>query len=327
LNVTSAAEVLRPIGLGELLDRAVTLGVRFFVPLVSLYVVYVVPYAIGRYVATHGHRSSSMLGAIIHMETAGGRPFDPGVVSTVLGRHSFFTPWFAFALLAAIFIAPLPSAALTENTSAFYLGIAPTFVHGYRVAFERWLPLVGLNLLYLGAGIALCVVFDIIAFAIVLAAAGLLTVIAHDIGIASAAIAGTVGLLAALAVAVIFLLAYEISYYTCVVERVPALQAFTLGLARVLRRGGLRRTLFVGSAYIAIYIGWLVIAAIGAELIRIVVHSTALRPLYFLLQTIAVEPFFRALLAVFYFDLRVREEGFDLQAAAQNLRSTSFAAT
>jgi hypothetical protein len=327
LNVTSAPEVLRPLSLGELLDRGVTLCVRFFLPLAALYVVYAVPYAFVQYFATRDtQRTFEALGAMIRIQTAGGRPLDPRVVSAMLAHHPLFTPWLGLLLLANFTLAPLPFAALIENTSAFYLGKTATFGQAYRAALGRWLPLIGLNCLYLGSGIVLYVVVTIIAFILILGLA-LLTVAAHGLGIALAVVVGAVAVVVALAVGVLFLLAVETSYFTCVVERAPPMQAFRLGIARVLRRVGMRRALFAGSAYIAITIAVITISAVGNAIIIGFVGSPVVSAVYTLLLQIAVATFLTAFFAIFYFDLRVREEGLDLQVDAQQGAAASLSPT
>ncbi len=316
MNVTSTPSVLRPLSLGELLDRGVTLCVRFFLPLASLYVVYAVPYEFAAYFA--GRDLQKMLDvfeAMMRAQTAGGRPVDPRVLSTMLAHQPFLGPWFALLILAQFLIAPLPFAALIENTSAFYLGKRSTFAEAYRVALGRWLPLVGLNCLYLGAGIGLYVLIVIVA-AIVILGLTFIAVVAHGLGIAIAVVVGAPAMLALLAIGVIFVLAFETSYFTCVVERAPPLRAFTVGIARVLTRVGLRRALFVGAAYIAVAIGITIISGIGTALIVALLHSTILSAVYSLVLRIAVVTFLSAFFAIFYFDLRVREEGLDLQLAA-----------
>ncbi|MBC5798725.1 MAG: hypothetical protein GIW94_01905 [Candidatus Eremiobacteraeota bacterium] len=317
MNVTSAPEVLRPLSLGELLDRGVTLCVRFFLPLASLYAVFAVPYGFAQYFATRDlQKTFAIVGQMIRIQTVGGRPLDPTALSAILAHYPVFTPSLALLLLANFLIAPLPLAALIQSTSAFYLGSRPTFGQAYRVALERWLPLIGLNFLYLGAGIGLYVVVTIVLFVLILGVA-FLAMAAHGVGIALATVVGLGAFLAVIAVAVIFLLALETSYFTCVVEHAPALRAFSVGIARVLGRVGLRRALFVGSAYFAISLGVFVASAVGNALIVGLVHSPVVSAVYTLLLRIAVVTFLSAFFAIFYFDLRVREEGLDLQVAAQ----------
>lgn len=316
MNVTSAPDVLRPLGLGELLDRGVTLCVRFFLPLASLYVVYAVPYEFAAYFASRDlQKALDVFGAIIRAQTAGGRPVDPRTLSAILAHQPLLGPWFGLLVVAQFLIAPLPFAALIENTSAFYLGRRATFAQAYRVALGRWAPLIGLNCLYLGAGVAAYVLLAILV-AFIFLALTFVAVAAHGLGIAIAVIVGVPVLLALLGFAVILVLAFETSYFTCVVEHAPPLRAFTVGLSRVLTRVGLRRALFVGAAYIAVTIGVSIISGVGTALIVGLLHSTLLSAVYTLLLRIAVVTFLSAFFAIFYFDLRVREEGLDLQLAA-----------
>ncbi len=298
-----------------------TLCVRFFVPLAALYVIFAIPSAVAQYFASRDLQAAlDALGPLIRAQTPGSPPANPAVLSAVLAHHPPAGPWLVFLVLANFFVAPLVVAALIEATCAFYLGRRPTFAQAYRIAVSRWLPLIGVNLLYLGAGTALYLITVIVLFIVMLGIA-FLFVASHAAGIAVGIVVGAICIVAVLALAVIFFFALEMSYFTCVVERAPAVAAFTTGFERVLGRSGLRRSLAVGSAYVAVMIGAMLVSGIGNALLVGLLHSAPASAVYAFIIGVAVATFLTSFFAVFYFDLRVREEGLDLQFAAQ--RSTA----
>ncbi len=328
MNVTSAPDTLRPLGLGEVLDRAVTLAVRFFVPLASIYVVFAVPFAFAQYFATRDLQQFLVeFTQAVQNQTAGGKPPDPAVFANILAQHQHGSAaWTGVLLLWDFLVAPLPIAALIDATSALYFGRPTTFAQAYRVALGRWLPLIGVNFLYLGAGIGIYVV-ALIAFFLVALGVGVFIGVAHAFGIALAIVLGVACVLVVFTFAVVCVIAFETSYFTCVVERAPPVRAFTLGITRVFGRGGLRRALAFGAAYVAVAIGVAIVGAVGAMVLVALLHSTVVAAIYSTVIRTAVAAFLIVFLGIFYFDLRVREEGLDLQLAAQNVGASSSSST
>ena len=179
-----------------------------------------------------------------------------------------------------------------------------------------WPALVGLNVLYVACGGAVYLV-SVVFLVFVVIALAFVTVQARAIGIALDVVVGGTFLIAALAFGIVAALAIQISYFTCVVERAPCVTAFSRGLSRVFARVGLQRALLVGVAFVAIGIGIFLVSLVGQSIILGIIHSEALGTAYATLLRIATAAFTTAFVAIFYYDLRVREEGLDLQLAAQ----------
>jgi hypothetical protein len=308
---------LRPLGLGELLDRAVTLCVKHFVPLSLIFLVYAVPLGIVQYFATKD--VTNVLQAFtdaLQSQVSGGKAGDPAAL-----RHAFeaappLNGWYPLLIAIVFFVGPLPTAALIEATSATYLNRATSFAESYRVALARWAPLIGINLLYLVAGgiLYLAVLLAAIALAFALA---LVTATLHAVGIALDVLIGFLVLIAGAAFFIVAALALQVSYFTCIVERGGVVTSFGRGIRRVFAREGLKRSLLVGIAFIAIAFSIGIVSAIGEAALFAALHSAAVGTAYSTIVRIATAAFTTAFLAIFYFDLRVREEGLDLQLAAQ----------
>jgi hypothetical protein len=314
---------LRPLGLGELLDRAVTLCVKNFVPLSLIFLVYAIPLGVVQYFATKD--VTSVLQAItetLQSQAAGGKSGDPAAIQHALASAPPLNGWYPLLLVLVFFGGPLPTGALIEATSALYAGRTSTFGEAYRTAFARWMPLIGINLLYLLAGLILYVGVVLATVALVFALA-LLTSALHALGIAIDVLIGLAVLVAGIAFFVVAVLALQVSYFTCVVERAGVVTSFGRGIRRVFVGVGLKRSLLVGIAFFAVAFAIGLVSAIGEATLFAAVHSSAVGVAYSTIVRIATAAFTTAFLAIFYFDLRVREEGLDLQLAAQAAQAQS----
>ncbi len=312
---------LRPLGIGEVLDRAVTLCVRFFVPLALVYVVFAIPMGIVQYLS-----SRRLLGLLAVLQTAtqarqtAGLPTDPTAVFRQISAADYGSAFVWLVVFAFVF-APLPAAALIESACTFHLGRTIDFAGAYRVALSRWLPLIGLNVVYLLAAIVLYLAVALVAIVVGLAI-GALYVASHAAGIAIGVIFGGALVLVAIVFAVLVALAIQISYFTVVFEGTPAVRAFVRGVERVFTRRGFGRSLLFGAAWIAIGIGVAIVGGLGGALLFGLSHSDVLGAIYQTILRVVVTLFTTVFIAIFYFDLRVREEGFDLQLAAQTERAS-----
>lgn len=307
-------QTLRPLGLGEVLDRAVTLTVRFFVPLALIYVVFAVPLGVVQYFAYRdvSHTLAEIMNAI-QMQAAGGGRADPNALARTLSHAPTPSGLTGATFVLAFLIGPLPAAALIEAVSAYYVGRGVTFGSAYRVGLARWLPLIGVNLIYLTAGVALYVAVTLVALVLVFAAASL----GHTAGIALGIGVGVALLTAAFAFAVVAVLALQTSYFTCVIEGEGAVRSFARGLTRIFSRIGLRRAFLFGIAYVAIGAGIAIVGFVGEAGLLALTRSAALATAYSTILRIVTVAFSTAFVGIFYYDLRVREEGYDLQLAAE----------
>ncbi len=317
MSVSPPVPSLRPLGLGELLDRAVTLCVNNFVPLSLIFLVYAIPLGIVQYFATKDVTSFlHMFTDALQAQAGGGKAADPTTLQRALAAAPPLNGWYGLLIVLVFFAGPLPTAALIEATSARYMNRPSTFVTAYGVALVRWAALIGINLLYLLAGVFLYVVVVLAAVALGLALV-FVTSALHWLGIAMFVLIGLAVALAGIAFFIVVALALQVSYFTCVVERAGVVTSFSRGIRRVFVGVGLRRSLLVGVAFFAIAIAIGIVSAIGEAALFAAVRSAAVGAAYATAVRIATAAFTTAFLAIFYFDLRVREEGLDLQLDAQ----------
>lgn len=310
---------LRPLGIGEVLDRAVTLCVRFFVPLAVVYVVFAVPQGIVQYFVGRGFTQMlTAFTAAVQTQVATGRPADPTKLAHELAASPTPSGWLALAWILVVLVSPLAIAALVEMTAADYLGRPVSFGQAYRTAVSCWLPLIGVNAIFIVAAVFLYVAFVLVAvlfgFGI-----GFLYVFSHPLGLIVGIPVGVVIVIATLAFGMVVTLAYQVSYFACVVERASPVRAFSTSISRVFGGVGLRRALLFGGAYLAIAFGIIVVAFVGEIALAALLHSDVAAAAYATLLRIVAGIFTTAFICIFYFDLRVRDEGYDLQLAAQDV--------
>jgi len=304
-NATPAGSALRPLGIGEILDRAVNLCVKHFLPLCLIYVVFMIPFSFVQYYATKD--LSAMLQAFADASKAGSST-NPGVL--LLG----------FVLLV---LSPLPAGALIEATSCYYFSRPTSFAQAYRVGLSRYLNMLGVSVLFFAAGSLLYLGLILVIVALAFAIGFIYSQLIPVLGIALGVIVGILILAAIFAIVVFVMLALQLSYVMCVVERANFAVAFSRSFARLSSGIGLRRAAIVGLAYLAITFGIGLVALLGQLLILSFSQSPAAGAVYEAVVRVISSAFTTALIVIFYYDLRVREDGLDLQIEALAVRGES----
>ena len=316
MNAPSSPTSLRPLGLGELLDRAVSLCVKFFVPLALIQLAYAVPTGIMRYFAT-GNYTALIQGVIDEMKAGTlGKPGSSDALASSMSQNGSQIGWSFGLLLLWFFISPLIGGALVAATTSAYLGRVPTVAQAYRVGVARWLNMIGVNLLYLLSGGALYIV-AVLGIVVVVLALAAVTATARTLGIAVDVVIGTVMVLGGVAFFILVWMAVQMSYFACVVEGANFAAAYVSGLSRIARGIGIRRALLVGIAYFAAMIGIEIVSFAGQVALAGLLHSAIAGDSFITILAIATDAFSTAFMTIFYYDLRVREEGLDLQIAAE----------
>ncbi|MGH7708471.1 MAG: hypothetical protein ACREM6_11190, partial [Vulcanimicrobiaceae bacterium] len=162
MDLAAPSSVLRPLGLGEILDRAVTLSVRSFPLFAAIRVLFQAPYAIAQYEFNRG--SYQMLGALL---PTAGKPADPAAMRAILVQNHPSQVFGVIVLVAMLAVPPI-FAALTYAVSAAYLGRNPTFKQAIRAGVSRWLPLLGVYFFLLVAAVMANVALALSAVVVVL---------------------------------------------------------------------------------------------------------------------------------------------------------------
>lgn len=306
---------LRPLGVGEILDRAVTLFVRRFAPLVVVLALVAVPAALLQFVAqpesTHlmsdlqkifslppGHRDE--IEAIIRDMSARGR------LTGMTVLHFF----------VAFVVAPLASTAFVIAAGGAYNGAMPTVAQAYRAALSRWLPQLAVAVAFLG----FYLVGFVLMFAIVFGAAFAIVGLSLLSKLAGLIVAIPLGVAAAIVIAAAFILIYlawQLAFVAVALEDPNPVRAIGRGLRRAFDRTLVWRSLAVGTILFAVSLcGALLLSAAGGAL-AILTHVGALYPVVLAVGGVVVNGLLSTFVVVYAIDVRVRREGYDLALAAR----------
>jgi hypothetical protein len=312
---------LRPLDLGGIFERAIALYVRNFATLIGIVVVTIVPAAIVQYVAAVREQPelNAMLDLLANPErlrTEHVPVLSPATLAVTVGAVVFGYVMLAFAI-----------GAVAAGVARIYRNEAPGFRTSFQAVLVRWYSLAGV------VGIALLVVA--VAYAVTL------LIVAIPILTSAAFAANWLPLVAPLAVSavlvamglIVLLLTVTSVYALCavVVEGCGAVASLQSACARVLERSQLGRALL--CSLVLSGIGFVASLAVDALSVVGLAHwAVAYVGLDALFRT-AVVPFVALVFAIYYFDVRIRREGFDLQAglghigAGENSEEPTYAPT
>jgi hypothetical protein len=304
---------LRPLGAGELLDRAVTIFVRQFVPIVVVIALTLVPTTILSAIANpHTGQVFSEFGQLM------GSLGDPTASERAARRLSEAdrTSGFAVAIVFVTVVVRLVMwSAIVAVVAAAYSGSRVTIAQAYRIGVQRWPAQVIVALAFSVIGIVALIpafVAYILVVIVVVALAALHFVVATVI----------VGVVLGLAVIAAFVvisawifMTYELASVAVVTELPNPMSAISVALRRGFARGMKRRTIVGGLVVFAVsQVGTLPLLGLGA----IAAMTTHIDALYFAVigaGTVLLEGLVAAFVIVFAVDVRVRREGLDILAA------------
>ena len=316
----SPASELRPLGVGEMLDRAFTISFKHLLSFTAIVFVVVAPQLLVNYFLAKGP-----FAVFANQVLSVPNPSTPPDPSKVLGAYAAGAPYLLILLGMALFVAPVANAAVISGVSRAYLGMPVRFVDCYRDALPRWLTLIGLALLWIvtifAAFTSLALFFGIVGAALAALAVGF----GQTGGIVAVVLAIAVGITLIL-VALELYLAAAFSFVGAVLEKQPAGAAYISGFRRVFGEGQLWRSLGIAAAVIGIAIGFELVALLAGIAIIQITHSLVLQYIVDGVVNSFVYPFLFAVVAVSYYDVRIRREGFDLQMLAAQLQRSSAAA-
>lgn len=216
-----------------------------------------------------------------------------------------------------LFLLPFASVAITAAVGALYRAERPTWRQCYAVAIRRWPAMLGTAFMEI-------VVLGSILFAGALAF-GLMIVIGVIATRGSVAAAVLLGILAVLLfiawLLVIFLcaIAFGFAFSAIGIEGSNAFGAIGLGFARIFNRRELGRAALVVLAIGAIYAGIYVVVLALLGLVQSVTGNFGLAEIATVPISLLSNTFIALLFAIYYFDVRVRREGLDMQAALERL--------
>jgi hypothetical protein len=308
---------LRPLGFGEIFDRAITLYIRNFVPFVAMVLVLILPLAILQYILARNNQPQfdQLFRIIEHPELARTEH-----VTTVFNSPASIEV-LAASLLLAYTLWPFALNAVAVGVARLYRDRAVGFRVCYEVVLRRWRQIISLMCLelfvLLGWYFATIVVVLVLVFLMVLLAATS-GPFAFFFGF-GAAIVGFILMLPMLA---LLFIALSFAMYSTVIEELSVMASLSLGFTRIFNRKEFARALLFSLASGAILLGATMMFGFVA-LVAAFAHLAGLEVTIDSVARAAVDPFAVILLAVYYFDVRIRHEAFDLEAGLERLAGAS----
>jgi hypothetical protein len=304
---------LRPLGFGEIFDRAVTLYIRNFVPFAAIVAVLVVPLAILQYLLDLNSQPEidAMLRIFTHPESARTEHM-PSMFNSPATVAAF-----AVLLLLTYAVWPFALNAVAVGVARLYRNRPVEFRSCYEVVLARWLrivAMVGIDLIVFLAWYVAAIVI-IVLFALLF---GLFLTAAPAVAFVVGMIFGIVGIVLLLPSLAPLLVALTFSMYSVVIEERGIVESLVLGFARVFNRGEFWRAVLFSVAVGAVMAaGSTIFGIVG--LVAAVAHLPLVEAMIESLARAVITPFAVVLLAIYYFDVRIRREGFDLEASLERL--------
>lgn len=303
---------LRPLGFGGIFDRAVTLYIKNFVAFVAIVMVMIVPLAISQYVIDLA--SQPEFDAMVWIFEHPGST--PSRIPTVFDSKQSVIA-LVVALLISYCIAPFVMNAVAVGVARVYRRRPVEFRACYEAVLRRWkqiLGVIGMELvILLGWYVATVVVLVLGAFGVVAIATAV-----PVLGV----LLGTIGILVGLAVMLISLapiaLALEFAMYAAVIEERGVAESLNLGFTRIFNRIEFWRAVLFAIAAGVIVLGASSMFSLAALLFG-VLHLTIVEDLIQTIPNAVITPFGIVLLAVYYFDVRIRNEAYDLEVHLERL--------
>lgn len=304
---------LRPLGFGEIFDRAVTLYIRNFVPFAVIVGVLIVPVAVLQYFLDVA--AQPQFDAMFQIFT------HPGQTPAQPIPSAFSSPAYDALFVAMILITyaiwPFTLNAVAVGVARLYRNQPVEFRACYQVVLGRWrqiLGMIGLEfLVFLAWYVALVVL--IVVFALVAAS---VSAIAPTAVFWVAFTIGLVGFFVLLPTLAPLVIALTFSMYAVVIEQRPVVESLVLGFARVFNKREFWRSVLFAVAVFAVILGASAILSFIA-MFAAVAHLPLLETAVDTVSRALITPFGVVLLAIYYFDVRIRREAFDLEASLERL--------
>ncbi|MBV8155680.1 MAG: hypothetical protein JO241_11120 [Candidatus Eremiobacteraeota bacterium] len=307
---------LRPLGFGEIFDRAITLYIRNFLPFAGIVGVIIVPLAVLQYFVDQSSvpQWDQMMQVLAHPDQTPPPPVLPSFLTSPAALA-------LFVLLIAVvwFLWPFALNACAVGVARLYRGRPVEFVPCYQASLRRWPAVVGLLLIEVALILAWYLAFVIVsALAIIVAVA--LARVAIVLGVLAGIFAGGV-IIAGLLTIAPTVVALMFAMNSIVIEEQPVFSAIGLGFSRVFNRQEFWRSVLFAIAAGAVMIGASTLISV-VVMVAMVAHLVALEVVLSSVFRAAVAPFSVVLLAIYYFDVRIRREGYEIEAGLDRLAGT-----
>lgn len=300
--MSSPSPVLRPMGLGDILDQAVRLYRQNFVTLVAICAAVSVPVLLVQVLTD------------IFALPSGGNLAQPSSLSTSGAFGLVPLIGQAVTVILAGVGAAFQSGALAIFISERYLGRTLTFRQAYGRAFKRWGTLLLAEILFgLGAVLPLVLPFILFTASVLVARNETTTTLGATVLVASLCLC--VLFVPAFLLYIFLGVRWEFFVQAIVIENYNSTGG--LGRSWKLVRGAFWRTLafflILGFVVLAFTLGPTLLVTVGSRGILPMFLSTIFGAVARTLLVTLMAPIQYAAVTLYYYDLRIRKEGLDLQ--------------
>jgi hypothetical protein len=308
---------LRPLGFGEIFDRAITLYIRNFVPFALIVGVLIVPLAVLQYFVDVSSipQWDALMQIFTHPNSTPPAPTMPSFL-----RNPGTLTLFAVLVMTVYLLWPFALNACAVGIARIYRGRAVEFTPCYRASLKRWPSVIGLLFIEAGLILAWYLAF-VIVMVLGVAIAVALTRVSAVVGVLSAFVVILLSLASLLSIAPL-VVALTFAMYAIVIEEQGVFAAIGIGFSRVFNRKEIWRALLFSIAAGAIMMGASMLIS-ALVMFAMLLHWVALEVLLTSLFRAAVAPFSAVLLAVYYFDVRIRREGYEIEAGLDRLATAA----
>jgi len=307
---------LRPRGIVDLLDATVRLYRRHFATLLGVSAVLLIPFGVA---STVGSYYLTLAFEPLLTYSAPPVGFQPDLTQTAIGVVGF-----SVSLLIAWIVGPLSQGALAITISEQYLGRTITIGEAYRRARPYWGSLFVVSLVF-GLIVSIGPLAGVLLGGLV--GVPLAVFASPDLGLALGLLLGGLGLLGGSLLGIVFVVWFFLYDTVMVVEGIRGMDS--LQRARALVRSYFWHAL---GAMFLVFLGTLLVAMIATGPISVAASLLAswrqelFAPLQLVSQCIQqivgilIGPVTMITQTLLYYDLRIKQEGFDLQQMAEALR-------
>ncbi|MDQ2871568.1 MAG: hypothetical protein M3R35_00390 [Candidatus Eremiobacteraeota bacterium] len=295
---------LRPLGFGEIFDRAVTLYVQNFAGFSIIVLFVLVPFSIANYMFLSASTAANavILQQVLHPQPGASAPFP-------------ISPALVWLFIIGALFTPFANVATAIGVARLYASQAVDWRRCYGAALARW-PQILLALLTQLAIFAGAVFVGSIVIGVLTTFSVLSFTRNTTFGVAGFIITAAL-FLAWLALLLMLYLTSMFAFDAVGIESLAIGAAVGAAFRRIFNRTEFVKALLFGLAVLAIQIGIVVVSAILVAVLEAGLKSHLVDTLAQGIVSLISTAFLAILIAVYYYDVRVRREGLDLQASVE----------
>ena len=300
---------LRPLGAGEILDRAITLYVRRFAVIAAVIAIAVVPIMV--ITALLAPQSAGVWTSLAQLMAAAGDPAATRRAAETMARQNDASAGAFVAIVVTALIRLVMWCALVRIVATAYGGATATIGGAYGFAMRRFAALLVVALAFMMLGV-FAMIPVIVLYVMVVFAVALLAAVQLVAGIVIGVVFGLVVIAAAVVAGSVIYMTFELASVAVLTETANPIEAIGIAFRRAFGRGMKRRTLAGGLVLLVVSQAGAIPLVAVAALVTALTHNPILYYAIFGAGTVLLEGVIATYVIVFAVDARVRREGYDL---------------